>query len=200
MSDTFIPTQAIEWDQGGAVGTVRYGSDSRKLVQFYRSQKRNGEYAIANGEPPYIGVDHIKMWEPGERNLFVIDRPATDEDKARFRDRWNAYQAGREQVPDGTPIEALFHADPDVIARLKPLNFHTIQQLAGASETAIGKMGMGARGFVAKAAEFIEATQNHDQFAAIKSQMEDLRKMLEEQQAQNADLIGQLNRKKERTA
>jgi hypothetical protein len=197
MSD-FLPAQSIDWDQGGAVGIVRYGTDSRKIVQFYRSTARNGERAIADGEPPYIGVDYVKMWEPGERNLWVIDRPASDLDKHRFPDRWRAYLDGREQVPDGTPVEALFGADPDVLLRLKQLSFHTIQQLAGASEQAITKIGMGARGYVAKAVEFIEATQNHDQFAAIKAQMDDMRKQLEEQQLQNADLLQKLNTRKEK--
>lgn len=195
MSDTFLPAQDIAWNPGGTVGQVVYGTDARKIVKFYRRSVRNGEAAIANGEPAFIGVDHIEMYEPGERNLFRADRPATEHDKMRFARHWEAYLAGRAQVPDGTPIEALFQSDPEVVDRLKPLGFITVQQLAGAQEGAIAKIGMGARGFVTKAQEFLEATRNHDQFAAIQAQMAEMRKALAEAQEQNAALIKAANLK-----
>ncbi len=196
----FLPAQSIDWDPGGTVGVVRYGDDSKKNVRFYRRSVPNSKVAIAAGEPAFIGADYITVKDPGDR-LHVIDRPIRQEDPYRWARQWAAYQANREQVPDGTPVAALFQQDPDIVDRLRQFGCYTTQQLAGMDEHGITRLGMGARALVNKAADFLEQTANHDQVAAVLDRMADMEKRLaeaeRERQEMQAEMEKQRTKKKE---
>ena len=184
----FLPAQSIDWDAGGTVGVVRYGDDAKKNVRFYRRSVPNSKVAIAAGEPAFVGADYISLKDPGDR-LHIIDRPIRPEDQYRWPRQWQAYQANREQVPDGTPVAALFQQDPDVVDRLRQFGCYTIQQLAALDEHGITRLGMGARQMVNKAADFLERTANHDQVAAVMARMSEMEKRVTD--AENDRLVMQ---------
>src|SRR6516165_4219794 len=115
---------------------------SNNLIVRFRSQEvpmvRLGQRVFDAVEY----VDFVTVQHPGE-NLSVIDRPVKDEDKRRWPQEWERYQAGKDQVPNGIPIATLFAGHPGIIRALERENVLTVEQLAGLSATAIQSIGMG---------------------------------------------------------
>jgi hypothetical protein len=166
MSDAFLTTQGIEWGGlGGQVGVVSYGD--RSNCEFYRASVRNGNAAIASGDAAFVGVDMIRIWQAGERNLWAPTCEVLDYHKRRFPAQWAAYQEGRKQIPDGIPVATLYPNEPDMADRLRMVSIHTIEQLAELQETGIAKLGMGAREMVLKAKQFMETAGDSARTAAM---------------------------------
>lgn len=182
MSD-FTPTQAINWDAMGAVGTVMYGNDQSMVVRFYKRAVRSSQTEIANGKEPWVSMDYVTIKEPNDR-LHILDRPVTDLDKARWPRHWDAYQRQQEQIPDGTPLEMLFRNEPDIVKRLKDGGIHVIQQVADMSEHTMHGFGMGARTWKQRAEKFLETTGNHEHVAAMEKRLAELEAMVREAQAE----------------
>jgi len=136
----------------GGYAAVR-PKDNRR-VRFFRKSERDNFKSQTEGRPVYYSVDMIEIRHPGERDTSV--RLVVEADKFQFKPQWDAYQAGLEQVADGMPLTLLFDGQPHVIDILKALHITTIEQLAGASEHAQGRIGMGAREYVATAQKFLD--------------------------------------------
>lgn len=184
----FLPSQDIQWGgPGGQVGVVSYGN--RSNAEFYRASVRNGNAAIANGEATFIGMDMVRIWQSGERNLWAPTHEVTEIDKMRFPSQWAAYQDGRKQVPDGIPIATLYPNEPDMVDRMRLVSIHTVEQLAELQETGIAKLGMGAREMVLKAQRFMETAGDNARSAALIAMKEQQDRVIAELQAQVAQLM-----------
>lgn len=145
-------------------GAVDFGGDAHLRVRFFRGK----EYHSFKKE--WVGVDMVEIRQPGERD--VLHRAVTEEHKMRFPRQWAAYQEGREQTVDGTPIEVLFEGHPEVLANLRMHGITVVEQLANATETALGRLGMGARQHKAKAEAFLEARGGSHGIRQLQSELE----------------------------
>lgn len=181
MSD-FLPAQGINWGPGGAVGKVQYGDDANMIVTFSMRSIRCGQAEIAAGGPSHKAMTYITIREPGNRPLHVVDRPATDLDKAKWPRHWAQFEAGHAQIPDGTPIEALFRPDtePDIIDRLHQAGIYVIPQVANMSEHTMDRIGIGARQWKARAEAFVSVAGNDAQVVAMKERMEAMEREMTE--------------------
>jgi hypothetical protein len=150
----FASHTAIDWQ--GHVGVVKYGDDSSTIALFYNRSVHNPVKSAQAGTPIHDDVDYVRIHQPGER-LNIIDRPVTQADKGRFPRQWADYIGQREQIPDGTPIDLLFPAHPNVGANLRGLGVHTIEQCAKLSGHAMDVIGMGAQEYQNRANEYLEA-------------------------------------------
>ena len=97
----------------------------------------------------------VKIERPGETSS-IVDTPMREEHKKRFPRQWLAFQmaegieSGNPDVP-GWKIEEWKELDPNTLRDLKYMRFHTVEQIAGASDAQIQRMGMGAAGLRVKA-------------------------------------------------
>jgi hypothetical protein len=128
---------------------------SNNLIVRFRSQEvpmiRLGQRVFDAVEY----VDYVTVQHPGE-NLSVIDRPVKDEDKRRWPQEWERYQAGKDQIPNGILIATLFAGHPGIIKTLERENVLTVEQLAGLSAHAINGIGMGCQDWVNAAKRHLE--------------------------------------------
>jgi len=195
MSD-FSPALDIQWQPGGQVGIVSYDEGDKALsVTFHRVSEPNGVAAIANGGPAFVAKDYVKIFRPAEHNLWVVNREAIEDDKRRFPRHWEAYQNSRAQVPDGFPIALLFPQDPDRVDILRSMRIHTIEQLAGVSDGAAGKLGMGGRELVEKAKDYLETANDREQWAAMQREREHHQAELAALKAELAELAGRMTQR-----
>lgn len=169
MSDTIFNSPVSIDPQSGAVS---YVDDNRLVVRFFRGQEIHGLQSQEAGRPIYVGVDMVEIRQPGERDIF--HGMATELHKARFPRQWEAYQNGREHEPDGTPLSVLFPTEPDTVANLRHFKIHTLEQLAGLQESAINRIGMGARNWVNKAQKFMQAATGYQAASQMNRQVNDL--------------------------
>lgn len=74
----------------------------------------------------------------------IVERKATDADKARFPEAWVAYERGLTQSSTGTPLEKWPRMTPGMVATLKGLAIFSIEDMATLSDVGCQRVGMGA--------------------------------------------------------
>jgi len=148
-------------------GEVRYGpSEDLLMVAFYPRSVQDPHKSEKAGRPIFVKKDYVKIQHPGE-SLNVIDREASDIDKARFRRQWLQYQEGIEQIPDGTPMNLLFPHSPEICEMLRGYKIHNVEQLAKLTAHGIETLGIGAVDWVEKAKKYLVSAAkgvDHHQF------------------------------------
>src|SRR5271166_3912757 len=154
MSDDFASPSNIRWS--GHVGTVEYGGGDRSMVvMFFKKAFHNPAASKAAGRPVYEDKTYVRVHPPGER-LNIVERPARDDDAARWPAQWAQFSKNQEQIPDGTPIDLLYPETPAIAMAMRAAGLHTIEQCADLSAHAIESVGMGAQRYVNDAKKFIE--------------------------------------------
>lgn len=119
------------------VGTDGWaGREKQPFAKFFRKHKIDVFASQAAGMPIAKAVDCIEIRQIGEKDSVI--REVRPEDKAVFSHAWNAYQQGQEQVASGTPLSALFPANPEVVTELNTRNIWTVQALANVADSVQG--------------------------------------------------------------
>lgn len=165
MNDFAMEAQAMGINHDG---TVRFGSEQQMLAIFFRGTKRDNFQSQQAGYPIEKGVDMIEIRQFGEKDS--TKREVTQADQYRFPQQWAAYQAGRQQVQEGTPLDLLFPKNPEVVATLKANNIHTIQALAAVPDSVSLPFIGEHRG---KAKTFLEGIDKGKGFHALEKKLED---------------------------
>lgn len=75
---------------------------------------------------PYENVPYISIYL-GKND--TVDRPATEEDKVRFQDRWESFLKGEETPTSGMPVNKVPFATPAEISACKAERIYTVEQL-----------------------------------------------------------------------
>jgi len=115
------------------------------------------EYAAVkqpNGD--HKNVEMIRIWLG--RNDEVV-RPVTESDRARFRDRYEAFKKGEAAPPDGTPIAQCAFATPADVAACKAERIFTLEQLAEVSDERLQRAQLIT--FKYRAKDWLDAKNRH---------------------------------------
>jgi hypothetical protein len=175
-------------------GAVQIGpGDEHMRVIFYKKPVLNAMKSREEGRQVFDAEIFVRSHMPGEERLQENDRPATDEHKRRWPRQWAAFQQNREYVPDGTPIEHLFPANPEIPAMLRWHGFHTIDLLAKATPVAIETVGMGMSDWIAKAKKYLEEGRRGVDYHKIEEMEARHAREIRALQNQIGDLVGRLN-------
>lgn len=160
---------SIDW-AGQGYGTANYSKQAN--VIFYQRPTKDEKASKEANRPIFVNVDHIVIQHPGETST-KIDRPASNEDKHRYRDNWSRYLANKEQVPEGTPIDLLFVNNPAMAENLKAYGVWTVEQCANMSASAITNIGIGGQDFANKAKAFLESASQGANFLKLERDLKD---------------------------
>lgn len=117
--------------------------DSRLAVQFYSRPMPNEFESDKQGRPIFYDADFVKIFVPGD-STSVIDTPVREEHKKRFPLHWAHYQnqhAG-DQREIGTPLSQWPRLSPAQVEELRALKFHTVENVANASDASLQRLGM----------------------------------------------------------
>jgi hypothetical protein len=174
-------------------GPVRFGRDKYdgKIIQFYWRQVHNPSKSREAGIQMFDKEMFVKIFTPGER-LEEIDRPVRENDKYEFPRQWAAFEQNRMYVPEGTPIEVLFPADPQIPAMLRGVGVHTVQQCSRMTAHAIETLGMGAQDWANKAAKMLSDAKEHRDDHVIEQLQENHKHEINALKNQIAELIHRL--------
>lgn len=173
----------IDWNAGGHTGMAKFGDDRNLLVMFYNRSVPNAAQGAIQGRPIHRDEIYIKIQQPGEM-LNIIDRPATENDKMRFRQQWANFIHDRTQVPEGTPIDLLFPNHPSVAENLRGMGVFTVEQCAELSAHAIDTIGRGAQEYKNRAEKYLKMSTSGASFHKLQKENDDLRttqRVLEQQ-------------------
>lgn len=164
MSDTFTEfgPLSINAEEIAARG---YGMASprgpRPIVCFFKKCVPNPHKSELAGKPVFEEKIFFRHQFPGE-TLQTTEHEAKDSEKRQYIHEWQAFlngKQGREQIPDGIPMDFLFPSSPSIVGTLEQHNIYTVEQLANLSGNAIQTVGMGCQEWVNKAAKYVEQAE-----------------------------------------
>ena len=149
-------------------------------VQQFKSMEAKKE--IRGRKIPYV-----RIMRPGD-NTSILQTPVRDDIKARFPRQWLAWQMkegmieGAGEDAPGWKIEEWPVLTLDQKHELKYLRFYTVDQLAGASDTQLQRLGIGGIGLREQARKAIKEKHASEYIAELKrkdQEMADMRKQMD---------------------
>jgi len=120
-------------------------------------------------------------------NTSIIRTPVRDDHKARWPRKWLAWQMqeglieGNVDVP-GWRLEDWPVLTPEQLHEMKYLRFSTVEQLAGASDSQIQRLGMGGIGLRERARAALKEKTEHEIEAAVAERDKELAELRKEVQ------------------
>ncbi len=105
--------------------------------------------------PIYREIEFVTIHVPGDKT-FSIHRPVMAADKRRFRERYEAFKAGRGEPVEGTPVDLLPEISPKQVEDLKYVSVTTIEQLAKVADSSPLMTMMGGVGLKQRAAAWVQ--------------------------------------------
>lgn len=173
-------------------------ADKNLAVRFFVMPMQNDVKTTEQGRPIFDDTEFVEIRVRGDRNN-IINRPARDEDRRRFRDAYLSFKDQRKELDSGTPLSQWPIMSMSMVEELKYLGFHTVEQVSEASEQACAKVS-GLTSLRQKAKIYLEhanggapleklAADNkalQDQLAAMQAQMAEMSRRLEAQAAPQA--------------
>ena len=160
-------------------------------VDFRTIAEEDRQASIDKGSYVAKDVDYAFITPAGSKDC--VEKPVADwfqqlkeqVENGRFPEEWlrnyqHKYQQWKEtgEIPVvGTAVKNWAVASPAQIEMLLKLHVRTVEQLAGANEEVIGRLGMGARSLVDKAKAYVEQQESGvgklvEENAALKQQAE----------------------------
>ena len=171
------------------------------FVEFYQQPVRMGAASDAAGRDIYETQDYVRFHMPGGQN--IIERHVREQDKIEHAKKWAAYQAKREQVDEGTPIEQWAFLDVGRVATYKAARIFTVEQLADLSdEQAQRILGLGWHDLRQKARDWLDTAKGSSapierlnaenerlrvDLQIAQTQIEELKQLMAELQAQSGE-------------
>lgn len=150
--------------------------DNQLNVQFYKHAELNSFETAKQGRKIFEEHVYIRILMPANR-LNVIERRATDEDRARFRRQFVYFVEKGENLQSGTPLDQLATISAAQVLELKALKVDTIEQLAGIPDTTAQLMGTGGTELKQRAIKFLDRTRNSeelsDEVRALKAKLDE---------------------------
>lgn len=147
--------------------------DSLLRARFYKRVMQDNFQTAKEGRPIFHEIDYVEIMTPGNI-LNIVDTPVRSEHKVRFPREWMIYQNSQshDQV-QGTPVEEWPILSRSQAEEFKAVKFFTVEQVAGASDEQLQKLGMGAFMYRDKARAFLSAAKDS---AFAQNQVDEIKK------------------------
>ena len=158
--------------------------ESSVFVTIYSEAVELKAESEKEGRPIFKDLPHIRITIPGDTNN-IIERKLTKEDKQKYPKAWEEYQRGESSGFTGTPLEQWPQITRAQVKESKYFECHTVEQLAGLSDSHCQKMGMGFQELRQKAKAYLNiandtaaATAQAAENERLRNEMAELRAMI----------------------
>jgi len=182
-ADYSLTEQAHLGDQG------RYAGDEVLLVRFFNHPKLDQTKSSEAGRPISVEVPYVQIMQPGNKDS-IIQRPATEMDKARFSRHWRKFQDNQTEDPvEGTLLEEWPGISKSQVEELRYFNVRTLEQLVQMSDSNSQGM-MGINVLKQRAKSYLEAASVESaasEIAARDQRIKQLEEAMERLQAEQDD-------------
>lgn len=180
-------------------------------VQFETRAVEDRNASIEAGHYVAKDVDFALITPQGSKDVVErivsewFEKLVQDVKEDRFPADWlRAYRAyykewkeGREIPLDGTPIRNWSLLSPAQVKMLLDINVRTVEDLAGANEETLGRIGMGGHDLKAKAKAWLDSAQDKgklaQRIAALEAENNDLKNTNAELASTNKELDARLS-------
>jgi len=134
----------------------------------------------------------IRIMRAGDQTT-MLETPVRDDHKQRWPQKWLAWQMkeglieGATNVP-GWPLEDWGALNPDQLHELKYLRFSTVEQLAGASDAQVQRMGMSGIGLRERARQAIKDKAREEVRGELEAREREIQELRERDAARQKEL------------
>lgn len=181
--------EALDYDHS-VFNQAQREADKALAVRFYMMPVKNEHRSAEEGRPIFEDTEHAEIRVRGDRNNVVI-RPVREEDKIRFRDAYRAYKDGMNAVVNGTPLGEWPACTQSFVEEMKFLGFHTVEQLADASEAVLTRVP-GLTSLKQKAKTFIDYSKGVAPLEKLQTKLEQAESDAAMARQQAADMSARL--------
>lgn len=165
---------------------------SGNAIRFFKQSVQSVEKSAAEGRPIYDAVDYIEIRVPGDKSN-VVSRAVRESDRREYATQYAAWKAGDKEQMAGTPLAMWPPISQEQVLELTHFGVKTVEHLAGTSDGNLANIGPfralreqaqawleAARGHAPVAALIAEKQRMTEELAAMRQQMVDMGKTLEE--------------------
>jgi hypothetical protein len=133
------------------------------------------ELATANeGRPIYYEIEMIERFMPSVAQYTIPVGRVTDADREEFPRQYEAFKAGLELVPEGTPIEAWSRLDRAMVEELKGLGIRSVEEIAALDDRGTQR-AMGLSGLRNLARAYLDEAAASSLSAALMKENDELK-------------------------
>lgn len=156
--------------------------------RFFTDAVQNMAQSEKEGRPIFEDKEMVEIRVPGDKHLTWIG-PVTEkmringqliDSRERWPEHYAAFKRGEQRAVTGTPLE--HWPNPGLtaarVAEYKAINILSVEELANVSDSALPKMGMGARELREQARAYIEKAKGAAADNAMARELADLRARL----------------------
>lgn len=165
-------------------------ADKSLAVRFYIAPLQNDVKSESEGRPIFDDTEFVEIRVRGDRNN-IVQRPARDDDRKRFRDAYVAFRDQRKNLESGTPLAQWPIMSLSMVEELRYLGFQTVEQVAEAAENACAKV-TGLLMLKQKAKIFLEHAKGGAPMEKLTNQNKELQDRLTASESMNAKLSKQV--------
>lgn len=195
MSDLAMMSGQIDY-QGEWGGMVRPAD--RRMARFAKVPKLNTVASEREGRPIYDAQVVLFVRHPGERDETAV--AMREHHKYEFPRQWAAFEAGNAPEADGTPLDILFPADPQIVQHMRGCHIFTVEQLAILTAEGQRRVGMGVQEYVARAQKFLDAAERAQPMHHVEAELRERDEKIAALEAQVAMLAEAATRRRGRAA
>jgi len=143
--------------------------DAALSVEFFmdnpQDQWASNEKSVAEGRRCVVKKHkepqpYVRIMNPGDQTSIIV-QPVREDHKRRFTKQWLYFASNEgliEEQIQGWRIEEWEHLDAEQIRDLKHMRFHTVEQIANASDASVQGMGMMGPGLRIEAKKALQQT------------------------------------------
>lgn len=165
-----------------------------KGIRVAKSKEEGMVKIDAAGRDIYRDVEYVQIIIPGQRD--VVHRPATEEDRRRYPERYRAFRENRDQdAASGTPLSTIPWMSKALVEELRFFNCRTVEQLAAMTDENITRFP-GIREYQQKARAFIEAAKGQAPLVRMQKEIEEKESRIAALEKQIADIVAKTEKRK----
>lgn len=139
--------------------------------------------ATDTGEP--LKIAYVTIMKPGDQTS-IVHVPVREDHKRRWPRQWLSFQVEEGLIDDGSQIPGWkleewseINHDQESLRNLKHMRFYTVEQIAGASDAQVQRMGLGGMGIREAAKQALRAKVGLDVRAEIAAKDKQIQEMAE---------------------
>lgn len=158
--------------------------NSNSFIEFYDDAIEVTWKSEQEGRPVYEQRTMIRIITPGD-STCTFESLATDEHKRQYPKQYEAYQRQSGPLIEGTMLAAWPPINKSQCKEAQFFEIHTVEQLAGLTDSQVSRMGMGwqqlrtqAKAYLIAAKDSAHVTQQAAEMDRLKGELEAMRQQL----------------------
>lgn len=160
------------------MNTQENPSQSGIYPRFYMGAKQSTPLSNEQGYPVFVDREMVEINIAGDSKT-VIHKKVTDEHRQRWPQIYEAFKQGQEAPVNGLPLK---HCPLFTVAQVATMNaskVYTVEALAELPDSLLTRLGMGARGWQAKAKAYLKDAAGSAEVTKLAAENEKLRQEIE---------------------